>query len=58
MKKRRQNSKRNSRRILKAKATLKRIDEWFAELDRFINVPFMEDGRHQPPMPEPDNLSD
>lgn len=27
------------------------IDEWFAELDRFIDVPFMEDGRRQPPMP-------
>jgi antitoxin VapB len=29
------------------------IDAWFAELDRFADVPFMEDGRHQPPMPEP-----
>jgi antitoxin VapB len=27
------------------------IDEWFAELDRFADVPFMEDGRQQPPMP-------
>ncbi len=24
---------------------------WFAELDRFADVPFMEDGRRQPPMP-------
>lgn len=29
------------------------IDAWFAELDRFAEVPFMEDGRRQPPMPEP-----
>lgn len=28
------------------------IDTWFAELDRFAEVPFMEDGRRQPPMPE------
>jgi antitoxin VapB len=27
------------------------IDAWFAELDRFADVPFMEDGRRQPPMP-------
>ena len=25
--------------------------EWFAELDRFADIPFMEDGRQQPPMP-------
>jgi antitoxin VapB len=29
------------------------IDAWFAELDRFADVPFMEDGRRQSPMPEP-----
>jgi antitoxin VapB len=28
------------------------IDAWFAELDRFGEVPFVEDGRRQPPMPE------
>jgi antitoxin VapB len=28
------------------------IDAWFAELDRFADVPFMEDGRRQSPMPE------
>jgi antitoxin VapB len=28
------------------------IDAWFAELDRFAEVPFMEEGRRQPPMPE------
>jgi len=27
------------------------IDAWFAELDRFADVPFMEDGRRQPPLP-------
>ena len=26
---------------------------WLAELDRFADVPFMEGGRRQPPMPEP-----
>ena len=30
------------------------LDAWFAELDRFADVSFMEDGRRQPPMPEPD----
>jgi antitoxin VapB len=28
------------------------LDAWFAELDRFVEVPFMEDGRRQPSMPE------
>jgi hypothetical protein len=32
------------------------IGAWFAELDRFADVPFMEDGRHQPPMPEAADL--
>jgi antitoxin VapB len=32
------------------------IDAWFAELDRFADVPFMEDGRNQPPLPEPKDL--
>jgi antitoxin VapB len=27
------------------------VDAWFAELDRFADVPFLEDGRNQPPMP-------
>jgi len=27
------------------------IDAWFRELDRFKDVPFMEEGRDQPPMP-------
>jgi antitoxin VapB len=34
------------------------IDAWFAELDRFADVPFMEDGRCQPPMPEPPDPKD
>ena len=29
------------------------LSTWFAELDRFAAVPFMEDGRQQPPMPDP-----
>ena len=28
------------------------IDAWLAEMDGFADVPFMEDGRRQPPMPE------
>jgi antitoxin VapB len=31
------------------------LDEWFAELDRFADVPFMEEGRGQPPMPPPED---
>jgi len=31
-------------------------DAWFAELDRFSGIPFMEDGRQQPPMPPPEDL--
>ncbi len=27
------------------------IEAWFAALDRFADVPFMEEGREQPPMP-------
>jgi len=32
------------------------LDAWFAELDRFADVPFMEEGRQQPPMPPPEDL--
>jgi antitoxin VapB len=28
------------------------IDIWFAKLNRFADVPFMERGRHQPRMPQ------
>jgi len=31
------------------------IDAWFAELDRFADVPFMEDGGRQPPVLEPED---
>ncbi|MFI5453876.1 MAG: antitoxin [Isosphaerales bacterium] len=34
------------------------LDTWFRELDRFADVPFMEDGRRQPPMPEAKDLFD
>jgi antitoxin VapB len=34
------------------------LDSWFAELDRFADVPFMEGGRLQPPMPSPEDLLD
>jgi len=32
------------------------IDAWFAALDRFADVPFMEDGRRRPPMPKAKDL--
>jgi antitoxin VapB len=32
------------------------IDAWFAELDRFAGVPFMEDGRRQPQMPAAEDV--
>jgi antitoxin VapB len=32
------------------------IKAWFAELDRFADVPFMEGGRRQPPMPRAKGL--
>jgi antitoxin VapB len=32
------------------------VDVWFAELDRFQDVPFMAEGREQPPMPDPEDL--
>ncbi len=34
------------------------LDAWFRELDRFADVPFMEDGRRQPPMPSARELFD
>jgi len=27
------------------------IDAWFSELDRFLDVPLLEEGRRQPAMP-------
>lgn len=32
------------------------IDDWFAALDQFADIPFMAEGRQQPPMPEPNDL--
>jgi antitoxin VapB len=29
----------------------KDVDAWFAALDEFVGIPFMEDGRDQPPVP-------
>lgn len=34
------------------------LDAWFRELDRFADVPFMDDGRRQPRMPEAEDLFD
>jgi antitoxin VapB len=34
------------------------LDAWFRELDRYADVPFMDEGRRQPPMPEAEDLSD
>ncbi len=34
------------------------LDAWFAELDQFADIPFMEAGRLQPPMPEDEDLFD
>jgi antitoxin VapB len=31
------------------------VDEWFRVLDRFAQLPFMEEGRQQPPMPPPED---
>jgi antitoxin VapB len=34
------------------------LDAWFAEMDRFKHIPFMEEGREQPAMPEDKDLFD
>jgi antitoxin VapB len=34
------------------------LEDWFAEIDRFSSVPFMENGREQPPMPPDEKLFD
>ncbi len=34
------------------------LDTWFREFDRFADVPFMEDGRRQPPMPDAEAVFD
>ena len=32
------------------------VDAWFAKLDKYKHIPFMEEGREQPPMPDDDPL--
>ena len=32
------------------------VDVWFAELDRFADVPLSEVGRHQPPAPAGEDI--
>jgi antitoxin VapB len=32
------------------------VEAWFAALDRFVDVPFMEEGRKQPPKPTAEEL--
>ncbi len=32
------------------------VDTWFAELDRFADVPLSEDGRNQPPVPAGEDI--
>ena len=34
------------------------VDAWFARLDQYLDVPFMEEGRQQPPMPPPRKIFD
>lgn len=34
------------------------VDAWFARIDAHGDVPFMEEERNQPPMPEPENIFD
>jgi len=33
------------------------VDAWLADLRRYESIPFMEEGRQQPPMPEDDDVS-
>jgi antitoxin VapB len=32
------------------------VEAWFAELDRFADVPLFEDGRNQPPTPAGEDI--
>ena len=34
------------------------FDEWHAALQKYADIPFMEEGRNQPPMPPPEDLFD
>jgi len=38
------------------RATAKDLRTWFAKLERFAGVPFMEEGRLQPPLPKAKQL--
>ena len=33
------------------------VDEWWAKLDAYRDIPFMEEGRQQPPMPDGSDIS-
>lgn len=33
------------------------VDAWLSDLRRYEGIPFMEEGRRQPPMPEDDDVS-
>lgn len=33
------------------------VDAWFAELDKYRDVPFMEEGREQPMLTDEDDIS-
>jgi antitoxin VapB len=33
------------------------VKSWLAELARYHDIPFMEEGREQPPMPDDDDVS-
>lgn len=33
------------------------LDAWWAELDAYRDVPFMEEGRQQPPISDADDIS-
>jgi antitoxin VapB len=32
------------------------VDAWFDELDRFVDVPFFDTGRHQPEVPDGEDM--
>jgi antitoxin VapB len=34
------------------------VDAWFAKLDEYRDIPFMPEGREQPPMPPPRKIFD
>ncbi len=34
------------------------VEAWLARLAAYRDIPFMEDGRNQPPMPPPENIFD